>query len=140
MIEAVTMKRIARIKLVQRDADRARMIEAEKRMREAEAQLEHRHVEVRSASEAFGTLKTTSPADLELMARAVVESSQRLRQAEEVVTTRTHEFDEGRARRIETERDVRGLELARARMRKLSEARAQKEEDALVELRTGRRG
>lgn len=139
MIEAATMKRIARIKGIQRDERRARMQEAEERVKDAESLLERRHGEVRAASDAFGASEMISPLDLELRARAVVESSLAAVRAKEALTERERALDEGRALRIEAEREVRGLDLARARMRKLEEARLEKAENALIELRTGRR-
>ena len=139
MIEAATMKRIARIKLTQRDARRAYVREAEQDVRDAEQALERQRHEAHNAHAAFLALHASSPAELELLARAIVESSEKAAEAKQVLSAREQALEEGRAQRVNAEREMRGLDLARTRIRKLEEARLDKDEERLLELRTGRR-
>lgn len=139
MISIGTMERITRIKRHMRDLSRAEVAQAERRHDEARKEQDRLEEETGRAADALGSLRDSSPDDVELLARVLVESSMRAAEAEAQAHERARELAAGRERRTEAERDVRGLELAGARVQKRAEQRVTRAEERLAELWASRR-
>jgi hypothetical protein len=140
MIDAATMNRLARIKLVQRDRHRIAVIAAEERTSEARRLADRRCEEAVAAVAALTAIATfDSAADLELRARAATESASAAATARQALAASERALEADRHQRIESERDVRGLELAKARMAQQQAAREEKAEARLLETREAHR-
>lgn len=139
MIDAATMNRLAKIRLVQRDQRRAALLVAEERTAEARQLVDRRAEEAVAAVTALRTATFDSPADLELQARAAAESAKAAMAAREALVIAERALEADRHRRIESERDLRGLELARTRHAQQAAVREEKVATLLSEVREGHR-
>ena len=140
MIDAATMNRLAKIRIVQRDQRRAAVVIAEERAAEAHRIADARAEEATDAASALRTSRVfDSPADLELCAHAAVEKEMAAAAAREAVASAERELELDKHRRVESERDLRGIELAQTRQAQLLEAQQEKAEVRLLEVREAHR-
>lgn len=138
MIDHSTLNRIERVKQLLRDERRSELVAAEKVLTDAHSALRSQRAEHGHATRAFATLGAVAPAELELMASRVVESGLAAARALRTVEERDAARRQATAARIEAERDVRGVALAKARILRHVRQRAERAETQLAELRSGR--
>lgn len=137
-MNASTLNRIERIKALQRDERRAELVRAEAELRAAKEALEARRRDHQRATDAFRAVVVLTPAELELGARHLVETSHEAARAERVHHEREHQRVSASTARVEAERDVRGIGIAKVRLARVERARDARAEAQILELRAGR--